>query len=289
VDGIAQDGATESAAIEGGGSDDGAGDAGAETEAGPVAEAAPSDAAADALVEAAADSSGDALADARDGTTGDAATVAFSVGQLGPDNGSVATSTAVDTAVGDLLLLVVYMEPGGQGSATAAYPTLSTPAGFTAAPWSPIASNDANLTTEQTNRAYVWWGHATAAGAQPVSVAVTSGTFHFVDTAVVTVKGVTASGVPFADTPSVATYPMGADVSSYPSVTVTPAAANTAFLWIGTSWTQSRYGTASGFTGLLYASTLSVSYLLQGPPSPVTVSASVSPTNLLTSTLVSFR
>ena len=175
-----------------------------------------------------------------------------------------------------------------EATGTAVYGPFTPPSGFTLAAWEPIASNDAHLTTEHTNRQYVWWGHATLAGAQDYEVLATQGTgFYYADTVVITVKGYTT---PFADTTSTATYSDGDAAALFPSVSVTPSAADTGFLWFGTSWTVGLYGYPAGYTDVLHDDTLSVSSLAQGAPATQTVAPSItSPSNLLTAALMTFR
>jgi hypothetical protein len=152
-------------------------------------------------------------------------------------------------------------------------------------------SNDANLTSAKTNRQYVWWGYATAAGAQNYTVVTNAGAFYYADTAVVTIRGFATSGNPFADPPATATYGDGTNVSNFPSVSLTPAGDGTGLLWLGTSWTMAEFGYPSNYQNLLDTNTLSIAWRVQQTAATETVAPAVkpSPTNLLTAALMSFR
>ena len=103
-------------------------------------------------------------------------------------------------------------------------------------------------------------------------------------------KQYATSGVPFADTPSTGSYGDGANVTAYPSVSLTPAAGNTALLWFGTAWNVGHSGNfPAGWTNIMDSNTLSLGYALQVTPAPVTLAPTVSPTNLLTAALMTFR
>jgi len=214
---------------------------------------------------------------------------AFYAGAIGSSNTATSAVSSSNTAIGDLLLLCAYIEPANESMSSAAYGTFTPPAGFTLATWEPISSNDQHLTTEDTNRQYVWWGYATTAGAQIYTVSAPSSAFYYADTAVVTVEGYAASGDPFADAPSTATYGDGSNVTAYPSVSVMPAANETGFLWLGTSWHVGYYGYPSGFDSLLDANTLSIAVLVQSAATRETVAPSTAATNLLTAALMTFR
>jgi hypothetical protein len=212
----------------------------------------------------------------------------FFVGAIGPSTSAISATASASTKVGDLILICIYIEPTEESSAMAAYPAFTLPSGFSVASWEPISSNDANLTTEETNRQYVFWGYATTAGAITYSVATTAS--GYIATAIVTVHGAATSGNPFADVPSKASYGDGAAVSVFPSVSVTPAANGTGFLWFGTAWSLGgHFGNPVGFTSLLEAQTLSISVLAQSTKATETVAPSVLSTNLLTASLMTFR
>jgi hypothetical protein len=212
---------------------------------------------------------------------------AFYVGPIGPSNTAIAATSATETAIGDLLLLAFYLEPNGEGTAEAAYPALTPPAGFTLAPREPISSNDANLTSEETNRSYIYYRYAATAGA--VTYSVGASPVYYADTVIVTVHGYATSGDPFADTTAEAETVGTALVTAYPSVSITPAVSRTGFLWLGTTWHVGYFGNPTGWTTLLDANTLSLAILEQGAAATVTVAPSVGSTDLLTATLMSFR
>ena len=224
------------------------------------------------------------------GNDGSTAPGPITAGAIGGDNSQIVAASPETTQAGDLLLILVYIEPDHEASTAAAYPTLAAPSGFTLASFSPLDTNDANMTTEYTNRVYVWWGYAQLPGAQAYAVTPT-GTFHYADTLVVSVDGYATSGNPFADSTQVAIYGYGPDVSNFPQVSLAPSAANTALLWVGTTWYPEHYGYPQGFTNILDANTLSVGYEVQGAATPVSVSPKVTAgtTSLMTATLMSFR
>jgi hypothetical protein len=203
---------------------------------------------------------------------------------------AISTTASASTMVGDLVLILLYLEPSGEETASAAYYAFTPPAGFLVASWEPISSNDANLTTEETNRQYVFWGDATTAGAATYTVSTTPALTSYAATAIVTVHGAATSGNPFADTPSKASYGEGATVTAFPSVSVTPAADNTGFLWFGTAWSLGNYfGNPAGFASLLESETLSISVLEQSTKATETVAPAVGATTLLTASLMTFR
>jgi hypothetical protein len=260
-------------------SNDGAAEASPGADAGPDAQSPDGVASTDAR-----EDSGTIAADASD------AAVHFVSGAIGPSNSDISATSSPATSVGDLLLICAFIEPAGEMTDAATYGTFTPPGGFTLATWEPISSNDARLAAGGlSNRQYLWWGYATVAGAQQYSITAPSSGFHFADTVIITVKGYATSGNPFADTPSTATYGDGPTVGQFPSVSVTPAAAGTGFLWFGTSWDVGSFGYPTGYSDLLHQSTLSLSSFDQGAPATQTVAPVVAPTNLLTAALMTFR
>lgn len=240
--------------------------------------------------DSAADSGVDSTSPADSGTPpGDSGSTHFLCGPIGPSTTAISSSSNPATAIGDLVLICAYIEPANERTDAAVYGPFVPPTGFTQATWEPVSSNDAYLTSDKTNRQYVWWGYATTAGVQQYSVGGSTGQFYYADTAIITVKGYATAGPPFADTPSTGSYGNGTLVNSFPSVTVTPAASGTGFLWFGTSWNPNLYGYPSGYTSLMQYSTLSISAFDQGAAATQTVAPSVTQTNLLTASLMTFR
>ena len=269
-----------------------------------VGEAPGADAAADGPTDSSVDTGDAAPEAARDGvaTTDSAADmgtvlpdgdagVAVYVGPIGPSNNAIAAASAPDTRVGDLILICVYVEPANEQTDAATYGPFPAPTGFTLAAWEPIASNDANLTSQKTNRQYVWWGYATAGGVQNYGVVADGGAFYYADTAIVTIRGFATSGNPFADPPATATYGDGTNVNDFPSVSLTPAGDGTGLLWLGTSWTMGDFGYPSNYQNLLDYNTLSIAWRVQQTAAQETVAPAVQPMpiNLMTAALMSFR
>ena len=210
------------------------------------------------------------------------------------------TGNTVPTGVvaGDLILYAAYMEPANEGNGSATYGTITPPLGFTTLPISPVSSNDANLTTSNTQRSYVAykWAVGTESGATADFSSNLGSGVYYEPCGVVVIRGAVdtsggTSGTPFFEQNSAGT---ASGAGNFPTVSLTTAAADSLLVWFGTDWDSSQGNTLSGWaqTGR-NAGVASTQYKTQtaagATGSLIFVNGGGSGHNLLTSMLLSFR
>jgi hypothetical protein len=162
-------------------------------------------------------------------------------------------TTPSNAQVGDLTIIISYVEPNNEGKPAATYGTFTLPTGVTLAPGFPIETDPATLTSSNDHRMYVWYYYATAAGA--TTLTFTNDYQIYWGLASVTVRGGPTSGNPFADTPSMATSGTTASgITSTPPVSLTLGGPNSLVLWAYTDWDGINPGYPSGFADISHAS-----------------------------------
>jgi prepilin-type N-terminal cleavage/methylation domain-containing protein len=165
-------------------------------------------------------------------------------------------TTPSSTQIGDLTVIVGYVEANNEGKPAATYGTFTLPTGVTLAPGFPIETDPATLTSSNDHRMYVWYYYATAAGA--TTLTFTNSQDIYWGLASVTVRGGPTSGNPFADTPSTATSGTTASgITSTPPVSLTLGGPNSLVLWAYTDWDGPNPSYPSGITDLSHASNYS--------------------------------
>lgn len=149
---------------------------------------------------------------------------------------SASIGTHANTKAGDLVVVIGYIEPANQQTASATYGTLSVSAGINVAPGFPIDTDDATITTSPTHRMYVGYYYAAADGATTLTFSSTVSS-PFISIATVTVRGGPTSGYPFADTISTGTISRSAGgITSTPPVSLDLGGTNSLVLWAHGNW-----------------------------------------------------
>jgi hypothetical protein len=176
--------------------------------------------------------------------------VGYVNGTVGSSVTSASFTTPSGTAIGDLVLAFLYVEPTNEGTSSAAWPTLTPPSGWSQATGSPFISNPSTLTTEAEIGLYIFYGYASAAGAHAmtftVSAAVPVGLVGFV------VRGGPTSGQPFSETSSSVVAAAAALQANTNPVALTLAAANSMVLFVQADYWPGSFPT--GYTGYAVAS-----------------------------------
>ena len=162
-------------------------------------------------------------------------------------------TTPSSTQIGDLMVIVGYVEPNNETKVGATFGTFTLPTGVTLASGFPIETDPATITSTNDHRMYVWYFYATAPGA--ITLTFTNDQKIYWGLASVTVRGGPTSGNPFADTPSKATVSNGATgITSTPPVSLTLGGPSSLVLWAYTDWAGPNPGYPSGITDLSHAS-----------------------------------
>jgi prepilin-type N-terminal cleavage/methylation domain-containing protein len=162
-------------------------------------------------------------------------------------------TTPSSTQIGDLTVIVGYVEANNQAKAGATFGSFALPTGVTLASGFPIETDPATITSTNDHRMYVWYYYATVAGA--TTLTFTNDHQIYWGLASVTVRGGPTSGNPFADAPSTGiTGTNAAGVTSTPPVSLTLGGANSLVLWAYTDWNGPNPGYPSGITDLSHAS-----------------------------------
>ena len=162
-------------------------------------------------------------------------------------------TTPSNTQIGDLMVIVGYVEPNNESKVGATFGTFTLPTGVTLASGFPIETDPATITSANDHRMYVWYYYATAPGA--VTLTFTNDHQIYWGLASVTVRGGLSSGNPFADTPSKATVGTSApSITSTPPVSLTLSGSNNLVLYAYTDWVGPNPGYPSGITDLSHAS-----------------------------------
>ena len=162
-------------------------------------------------------------------------------------------TTPSSTKIGDLTVIVGYVEPNNEAKVGATFGTFTLPTGVTLASGFPIETDPATITSTNDHRMYVWYYYATAPGA--VTLTFTNDNQIYWGLASVTIRGGLPSGNPFADTPSKATVANGAPgITSTPPVSLTLSGSNSLVLYAYTDWVGPNQGYPPGFTDLSHAS-----------------------------------
>ncbi len=165
-------------------------------------------------------------------------------------------TTPSSTQVGDLTIIVGYVEPYNEATSTATFGTFTLPTGVTLASGFPIETNPSTLTSANDHRMYVWYYYATTAGVATLTFSNSSNIYWGL--ASVTVRGGPTSGDPFADTPSTAVVATNASgVTSTPPVALTLGGPNSLVLWAYTDWVGPNPSYPTGFTDASHASNYS--------------------------------
>ena len=186
-------------------------------------------------------------------------------------------TTPTSTQIGDLVVIVGYVEPNSQATVNATFGTFTLPTGVTLASGFPIETDPATITSTNDHRMYVWYYYATAPGA--ITLTFTNDHQIYWGLASVTVRGGPISGNPFADTPSKATVSNGAPgITSTPPVSSTLGGSNSLLLYAYTDWVGPNPGYPPGITDLSHASNWSgqpaIGYKTYAAPGPTgTISA----------------
>lgn len=183
-------------------------------------------------------------------------------------------------AANDLLIMAVYVEPDAEASGSANYGTsISQPSGWTMFSQAPLNSNDANLTTQNTNRMYFCykWSTGSESGAVSWTITSTGGTDVVTATGtqthsgvymefggIVDLRGITDTTSGNSGTPNMvftsAVNNGSTGISAYPAVSASAPAGSVALLFGETwdsvaptagSWTE-QYGSVNT---VLYAFT----------------------------------
>lgn len=164
-------------------------------------------------------------------------------------------TTPTTTLVGDVTIIVGYVEPINEAKPTASYGVFTLPSGVTLTSGFPIETDAAGLTTGDDHRMYVWYYYATAAGSKTLSFTNTQNIYWGLASA--TVHGGPTSGSPFADTPVTATISRSASTTTTPSVSLTTAGAKSLVLWAYTDWDGPNSSYPAGFNDVAHASNAS--------------------------------
>lgn len=162
---------------------------------------------------------------------------------------SITTPTA--TQVGDVTIIVGYVEPNNESHPAASYGNMTLPSGVTLANGFPIESAATHITTDNDLRMYVWYYYASATGSKTLSFADDQNLYWGLASA--TIHGGPTSGNPFADTPATATLAFNASTTTTPSVSLTTAGNNSLVLWAYTDWDGSNSGYPTGFIDVTHA------------------------------------
>lgn len=167
---------------------------------------------------------------------------------------SATIDTNASTQIGDLVVVVGYIEPANQQSASATYGNIIVSPSITLAPGFPINTDDAAMTTKVTHRLYVGYFYATANGSTPVtfSTDVTTGQ---IAVATATIRGGPTSGNPFADAPFTASVSSTATgITSSPPISLNLGGPNSLVLWTFGDWNGGNDLTyPTGYTDLTHA------------------------------------
>jgi hypothetical protein len=153
-------------------------------------------------------------------------------------------TSPADTQAGDLQILIAHVEPSDQASGSATYGTITAPTGFTAVSGSPWNTNDSHLTTQNTERMYMWYGYASIGGSQTYTISSTASDYMTVG--LINIRKGATSGNPFADTPVVATQGLGTFTKS-PAASLTTGGTKSLALWINDDWDGNSYTVPPGY------------------------------------------
>ena len=165
-------------------------------------------------------------------------------------------TTPSSTQVGDLTVIVGYVEPNNEGKVGATFGNFTLPTGVTLASGFPIETDPATITTTNDHRMYVWYYYATVAGATTLTFSNDHQIYWGLASA--TIRGGPTSGSPFADTPSTGTVGTSApSITSTPPVSLILGGSNNLVLWAYTDWDGPNPGYPSGITDLSHASNYS--------------------------------
>lgn len=162
-------------------------------------------------------------------------------------------TTPSSTQIGDLVVIVGYVEPNNEAKVGATFGTFTLPTGVTLASGFPIETDPATITSTNDHRMYVWYYYATAPGA--ITLTFTNDRQIYWGLASVTVRGGPISGNPFADTPTKGTVGTSApNITSTPPVSLTLGGSNSLLLYAYTDWVGPNPGYPAGITDLSHAS-----------------------------------
>jgi prepilin-type N-terminal cleavage/methylation domain-containing protein len=162
-------------------------------------------------------------------------------------------TTPSSTQIGDLTVIVGYVEANNEAKPGATFGIFSLPTGVTLASGFPIETDPTTITTTYDHRMYVWYYYATVAGA--TTLTFTNDHQIYWGLASVTLRGGRTSGNPFSDTPSTGTSGTSAvGVISTPPVSLTLGGANSLALWVYTDWSGPNPGYPTGITDLSHSS-----------------------------------
>jgi hypothetical protein len=159
---------------------------------------------------------------------------------------SLSVTLDSSTAIGDLIIVVGYVEPNSEGTAGATFGTMTLPGIMNLTPGFPIESNPTTITTANDHRQHVWYGYATVAGAQTFTF--TNSIHLYWGLAGIVVRGGATTGNPFSEISTAVVTSAAAGITASPPVSITLAAANSLVLWGYGDWTGPNPSTPSGFT-----------------------------------------
>lgn len=190
---------------------------------------------------------------------------------------------------GDLIIAFAYFEPQGQGTGGATYGVVTPASGYTlaSAPW-PVASNDANLTTQNTNRQYCQYTWAVGGESGAIDFNNPGDWYEF--NGALVIRGLSGSGTPWKE---IATGHVGVTTGTvYPALSLTAGGINNLLLYLGTNWDSGNQGSKAGWTQIGdnsgTATTLTAPKATSGATGTIqpTMSAAHGP---MTGALLSFR
>lgn len=164
--------------------------------------------------------------------------------------GTSAASEALPTVTGgyqagDLIIHQVYLEPQNESSSTATYNTPTPTTGYSWIPGTPVNSDDADMQTNITQRAYVEYKWATGSETAGTTIPITgTGGDWYGDAGTIVIRGADPGALPYAEEAT------GGNVggSTFPSLSLTAGGANNLLMYLGTSWDSGDYASLSGWS-----------------------------------------